>query len=338
MKNRKRVIVDVFGSDTPEALLRGCAACSLSEPDVELLLPGDPRRITDCLAAVPHNPECITVLPATQVIDNSDSPPEAVMTKTDSSLIVGMRTLAADPDTVGMVTAGSTGAALCGSIVHVRKLPGVIRPALAAFLPVGEDRMVTLLDCGANVDCPPALAQQFALMGHTLERTFCGVPDPRVGLLSVGSEDEKGNAFSKAVFPLLRALPIRFGGNMEAREALSGNWDVIVSDGFAGNVLLKTIEGTGAFILRRLLSEAKQIPQAHALLTAAAADMNFSARAGAMILGIRKPIVKAHGNAGEATVLNTVHQVLRLAQSGFSEALCDALLTYAPDRPTHIHA
>ena len=242
----KKILIDVFGSDHPEQLLEGCARCTLEVPDVMLVLPGEEAMLRAELEKYPCNWDALEFMPASEIITNHDDPIDAVMHKRDSTLVKGMQRLKRDPELAGMLTAGSTGAALAGGVAYAGRVRGVRTPALATFLPSVPGRRLCLADCGANVDCKPERMEQFALMATALMQS-CGVEEPRVGLLSVGVEESKGSHFIREVYDLLERLPIRFTGMMEARDALSGEYDVIVAEGFSGNVLLKTMEGVGSF-------------------------------------------------------------------------------------------
>ena len=217
-----------------------------------------------------------------------------------------------------MLTAGSTGAALAGGVAYAGRVRGVRTPALATFLPSIPGRRLCLADCGANVDCKPERMEQFALMATALMQS-CGVEEPRVGLLSVGVEESKGSHFIREVYDLLERLPIRFTGMMEARDALSGEYDVIVAEGFSGNVLLKTVEGTGLFTAARLRASADSAVRAAG--DAIASELDFASNGASMLLGLSKPFLKAHGSANAATIPNAVRQLLQLSELDFPERL-----------------
>lgn len=320
-----KILIDVFGSDHPEQLIEGCARCTLELPETTLLLPGNPDALREALAQYPCDFDRIEWLPAGEIITNHDDPIDAVMHKRGSTLVQGMLRLRRDPEVDGMLTAGSTGAALAGGVAFAGRLRGVRTPALATFLPSIPGRRLCLADCGANVDCKPERMEQFALMAVALMQSE-GVEQPRVGLLSVGVEESKGSHFIREVYDRLERLPICFTGMMEARDALSGDYDVIVSEGFSGNVLLKTVEGTGLFAAQRLLqSEELQVRQAGRAL---AAELDFTTNGASMLLGLTKPFLKAHGSANAGTVPNAVRQLLHLRQSDFPQRLA-ALLAQA---------
>ena len=309
-----KLIVDVFGSDHPDELIAGCAQCSLEVPEATLVLPGREELLRPALEALPHEPSRIEILPAETVITNHDDPIQAVMKRRDSSLVTGIQRLRRDPEVGAMLTAGSTGATFVAGITFLGRIKGVQTPTLATFLPSETGRDVCLADCGANVDCKPERMEQFALMATALMQS-CGVEEPRVGLLSVGVEESKGSHFIREVYDLLERLPIRFTGMMEARDALSGEYDVIVAEGFSGNVLLKTVEGTGLLAGARL--RAAQDPAVDEAARALTDELNFSLRGASMFLGLKKPLFKAHGSATAQTVPNAVRRMLRFLQTDF---------------------
>ena len=324
-----KVLIDIFGSDHPQQLLEGCGRCTLELPEVTLVLPGQEEVLQAELKHYPHYASRIELMPTSEIITNYDDPIEAVMHKRNSTLVAGMLRLRRDPEVLGMLTAGSTGAALAGSVAFAGRLRGVHTPALATFLPSMHGHPVCLADCGANVDCKPERMVQFALLAVALMQSY-GVSNPRVGLLSVGVEECKGSHFIRDVYPLLKQLPINFAGMMEARDALSGDYDVIVSEGFAGNVLLKTVEGTGLFAVQRLLAQADITEEVRAAAQALAAELDFTTHGASMLLGLRKPILKSHGSANAQTVPNAVRQLLRFPMGDFSDCFASLLAQTVP--------
>lgn len=309
-----KLIVDVFGSDHPDELIAGCAQCSLEVPEATLVLPGREELLRPALEALPREPSRIEILPAETVITNHDDPIQAVMKYRDSSLVTGIQRLCRDPEVGAMLTAGSTGATFVAGITFLGRIKGVQTPTLATFLPSETGRDVCLADCGANVDCKPERLADFARLAVALMQSY-GVENPRVGLLSVGVEEGKGSHFVRAAYDLLEQMPINFAGNMEARDALTGEYDVIVSEGFSGNVLLKTVEGTG--LLAGTLLRAIHDPAVDEAARALTNELNFSLRGASMFLGLKKPLFKAHGSATAQTVPNAVRRMLRFLQTDF---------------------
>lgn len=323
----KKIIVDVFGCDFPEKIVKGSAAYLREMPDVSLVLVGDRDFITENLAGEEYDAERLEIVHASQKITNDDVPTTAVLSKRDSSLVVAMKTLKADDEAVGLITAGSTGAALLSASAFVGRLRGVDCPALATFLPTRKNRYAVLLDCGAMVDAKPEQMPNFALLGSALIQSCVGVENPAVAVVSVGVEDKKGNAFSKKVFSLLKDMPdINFVGNMEARDAVSGEYDVMVCDGFTGNILLKSTEGSALFVVEKMVAALKKnLPEGtdgsfiKKSVGQVLADIDFSSTGGAMILGVEKPIIKAHGNSNEKTVAACVRQLMNISNGGYIE-------------------
>ena len=318
----KKILIDVFGSDHPEQLLEGCARCTLEVPDVMLVLPGEEAMLRAELEKYPCNWDALEFMPASEIITNHDDPIDAVMHKRDSTLVKGMQRLKRDPELVGMLTAGSTGAALAGGVAYAGRIRGVRTPALATFLPSVPGRRLCLADCGANVDCKPERMEQFALMATALMQS-CGVEEPRVGLLSVGVEESKGSHFIREVYDLLERLPICFTGMMEARDALSGEYDVIVAEGFSGNVLLKTMEGVGSFAGSALKAMFKKnlLTKLAALcvmpgLNAFKAKLDPNKVGGTAFIGISRPVIKAHGSSNAEAIENAMGQAVQVARSG----------------------
>jgi glycerol-3-phosphate acyltransferase PlsX len=298
------VAVDLFGGDhAPQAILDGCAKALRENAAMELLLCGDKDVISAYFQNLPDCAGRVEICHAPQVITNYDHPTEAIKQKKDSSLVAALNAVASGKAGC-MVSAGSTGAVLAGATLIVRRVKGVKRPGLAPVLPTTTG-CVLLIDCGANVDSKPVYLQQFAVMGTAYMRHVLHVASPRVGLLNNGAEEGKGNELTKEVYPLLKEqTPVNFIGNCEARDALSGVFDVVVADGFAGNVLLKSTEGTAAFImglLKHELMEGMRTKLGAALAKPAFAQlkkkMDYTEYGGAPLLGINGGIIKAHGSS-----------------------------------------
>ena len=251
-----RIIVDVMGGDNaPGAAVQG-ALDAAKEFGIELTLVGDPAAIGRCLGerGSAADGEHIRLVPAAEVITMEDDPATAVRLKRDSSMAVGLKMLA-NGEGDAFVSAGSTGALLGGATVTVRRVRGIRRAALAPVVPTAGNGML-LIDCGANVECTPEYFLQFAYMGSFYAERIMGIERPRVALLNIGVEECKGTPERIEAYKALKAAGdagrINFIGNIEAREAVLGGADVLVSDGFTGNIFLKTLEGTALFLLREL--------------------------------------------------------------------------------------
>jgi glycerol-3-phosphate acyltransferase PlsX len=251
----------------------------------------------------------------------------AVRTKKDSSMRVGLK-LVREGNVAGFVTAGNTGAAMATAKMVLGALPGVDRPALATPMPSSTGNPCVLLDVGANVDCKPHNLEQFAVMGEIYARTVLKIKEPRVGLLSIGEEETKGNDLTREAFPLLKALPIRFVGNVEGRDIFSGKADVIVCDGFVGNVALKTSEGVGRFV-REVLRESLTrtvTAQVGALLSRRAFNdfrqrLDYREYGGAPLLGVRGVCIIGHGSSNDRAIFNGVRVAYEFAIGGTNERI-----------------
>ncbi len=320
-----KIIIDVFGCDnTPSEIITGALLALHENSDFSIILAGNEAIINQELELQQYDKRRVEVLDAKEVIDNNDIPTTAIRTKKESSLVKAMFKLKDDSEVVGLISAGSTGAVLCSATLQLGRLEGISRPALATFLPTENNDYVCLLDCGANVDVKPDVLEQFAQMGKICMQTMYGIKSPKVALVSVGTEDKKGNEFSKAAFLKLKESNLNFVGNMEARDALTGKYDVLVADGFTGNVLLKSIEGTAKLVMKKfitkLYSDKKEItPFIKSAVAEAMAEMDFNSRGGAVFLGVNKIIVKAHGAANQSTIKNCILQVQLLSRGNLIE-------------------
>lgn len=312
----KKVVVDAFGGDNaPAAIIAGCAQALSEIPDLFLIVTGDEERIRREFTKHPGTDlSRVEIRHAPDVITNSEHPVNAVRKKKDSSMVKALEAVANHEADV-FVSAGSTGAVLAGATFIVRRIKGVKRPALAPVLPTSKDHDVLLIDCGANVDTKPLNLQQFAIMGSAYSERILGMKNPRVGLLNNGAEAEKGCELTKEAYQLLQETPVNFTGNCEGRDILSGDFDVVVADGFAGNVALKSIEGTASMIMGILKRELMGgiLSRIGALFAKSAfkrvkSKMDYSKHGGALLLGIDGGIIKAHGTCDANAFAVTLHQ------------------------------
>ena len=238
-------------------------------------------------------------------------------------MVVAYDLLKNNDDISGIISSGSTGALLAGAIMKVGRIPNIIRPALCPILPTVKDKGVALIDCGANVDCKADMLVQFAYMGSAYMSAVFGVEKPKVGLLSNGSEDKKGNALTKETFELLSESNINFMGNMEGRDILSGQYDVVVCDGFSGNVALKSCEGTAGAIFNVLKSEINSGGLKAKLgalllkdvLRGVKKKLDYNEIGGAGFLGVNKIVVKAHGSSGSKAFAAAIEQARKMAEN-----------------------
>ncbi len=316
-----RILIDCFGCDRPDDFILGLARAINEIPEVTLVAAGSREHIESVLKDESFERERLEFLDTTEVITNDDSPVLSIRMKTDSSLVRGYRYLRDTEDIPVMITAGNTGAVIAGSVLILGRQDRETQPTLVTFLPNEKGGVTCLSDCGANVDCRPEQLLRFARFACDHMTRVYGVENPKVGLLSVGTEDEKGNHQTKEAFVKLRESELNFVGNTESKTVLSGELDVIVADGFAGNVLLKSIEGTAKTIVGMMLSLMKKHAPKDADLSymkSAVGELmtrlDFNSMGGAVILGARKPVIKAHGSANSETLVNTVKQAIRIAQ------------------------
>ncbi len=321
-----KIVVDIGGCDHPQKVVLGAVNAANERPDYDIVVVGDSDLINGNIDRKPNN---LFIEHAPDVITNDDSPTRAIRQKPDSSLIRAIDILNGSDDAIGLVSGGSTGAVLTATTLLVGRLKGVHRPVLASLMPSAIDgKFVCVADCGANVDSLPEFLAQFALMAHYYVKAVFGIENPVVGLLSNGTEDKKGDDRTKKTFPLLKELPINFVGNMEARDAISGKYDIIVTDGFAGNILIKSVEGTAKTVMgmvkQAMLSSAKA--KIGALLMkksiyALKDKMNYHAYGGAGFLGVKKLVVKAHGSSNEVSTKASINNVIRMHEHNIIEEI-----------------
>lgn len=327
-----RIIMDAFGGDNaPAAVVEGATLALGRFDDISITLCGREDAIRAELQKHSYDAARMAVLDAQEVIDCHEAPTLAIKRKKDSSLVKAL-SVVANGEADCVVSAGSTGALLAGATFLVRRIKGVKRPALAPLLPTRTDGQMMLIDCGANADCKPSYLQQFAVMGSAYMKGVLGMESPRVALLSNGAEAEKGNELTKAAYPLLAAAPVNFVGNCEARDILFGGHDVLVCDGFSGNVVLKYTEGLSATILAMLKDEL--MADTRAKLGAALAKpafrrmkkkMDYTEQGGAPLLGVNGGVIKAHGSSDAKAFCSAVMQARRFTQADVNGAIRAAI-------------
>jgi len=321
-----RIIVDAMGGDNAPAEIVKGAVEAIREFGVSITLVGRQADVRACLANEQAESlgDRITVVDAPEVVNMEDDPTTVLRAKKNSSMAVALKLLK-DGEGDACISAGSTGALLTGATLIVKRVNGIRRAALAPILPNGG-RGVMLIDCGANVDCTPEYLLQFAFMGSFYSKNILGCENPRVGLLNVGTEETKGGELQNETFKVLKQAHndgnINFIGNIEARNVLFNTVDVVVTDGFSGNVMLKTIEGTGMFIMDNL----KEIFTANRRSKVAALTMKKrlgefkkkvdpSEVGGTALLGISKPVIKAHGSADARAMKNAILQAVNFVNA-----------------------
>ena len=314
------IALDAMGGDNaPDAIVEGALRALRKFKDIRILLVGPEDRLSGMIAGADVK-DRIEIVNATEVIEMDESPMLSVRKKKDSSLVVAMN-LVREGRAGAVVSAGSTGAVLAGGMFKIGRIPGIERPALAPVLP-GLHKHFLLIDSGANVDCQPKYLLQFGLMGSVYMKSVMDVKVPKVGLINIGAEAEKGNKLTKESYELMEAqTSYSFGGNCEARDIFTGDFDVAVADGFAGNIVLKHTEGLAKALFTMIKQELMaSLPTKIGALLAKPAfrkikrRMDYNAVGGAPLLGVNGAVVKAHGSSGGEAIENAVRQARRMLE------------------------
>lgn len=333
-----KIILDAMGGDhAPEAAVLG-ALSAAKDFGAEITLVGRGEAILEVMRkhGISDLPQGVDIANADDVVDMHDDPMDVVRKRKNSSMVVGLKMLA---DGMGdaFVSAGSTGALLTGATLIVKRVKGIRRAAMAPSMPTKTGGKVIICDCGANAECTPEFLQQFALVASLYCKKTLGVAEPRVGLLNIGTEDSKGTALQLATYPLLQEMDrqglIHFIGNVEARQVPLGEVDVVVCDGFSGNVLIKAIEGTAMFMgsaLKKMFKKNLGSKLGYLLCRSGVRDMvkllDYREIGGTQFLGIKKPVIKAHGSSDAVAFRNAVRQAMQAAQGDFVTELEESLV------------
>ena len=329
-----KIIVDAMGGDNaPGCNVKG-ALNAIREYGVEVVLVGRGEEILNCLKEQGVNdlPAGLEIKHADQVIEMCDNPATAFKEKKDSSMTVGLN-MVKNGEGDAFVSAGSTGALLSAATLLVKRVKGIRRAAMAPVVPTAGGGSV-LIDCGANAECTPEYLLQFAFMGSYYAERIMGRPQPRVGLLNIGAEESKGTDLQRESYELLKKAGeegrINFVGNVEARDAVLGAVDVIVSDGYSGNIFLKAVEGTGMFMakeLKKMLTRNFMSKIAAVLLSGGIKDfkkiLDSREVGGTALLGISKPVIKAHGSSDDYAIQNAIRQAIQVAKSGIADDIAE---------------
>ena len=329
-----KIILDAMGGDhAPEAPVLG-ALQAAKDFGTQITLVGMGDKILEVLRA--HNvadlPEGIEIANADEVVDMHDDPANVIRKKKNSSMVLGLK-MVADGQGDAFVSAGSTGALLSGATLLVKRVKGIRRAAMGPVMPNKAGGKTVILDCGANAECTPEFLLQFGLVGALYAKKYLGVENPKVGLLNIGTEDTKGTPLQKEAYSLLQKAAdqglLQFVGNVEARDVPLGAVDVVVCDGFAGNVLLKTIEGTAMFmgsLMKHKIFKRSLLSRIGYLFCKPGVDevmkmMDYREIGGTQFLGIKKPVIKAHGSSDALAFRNAIKQAMDAADSDISEEL-----------------
>lgn len=337
-----KVVLDTMGGDnSPYAQVEGAVMAVNADSELHVILTGKENILKEELAKYTYNTAQISIIDAQDEITNDESPTVAIRTKKESSLVKAFDELKNNDEVVGIVSTGSTGAVLTGGFMKIGRIKGVSRPALCPILPTKKGGIVSICDCGANMDSKPINLVHFAIMGNAYLKGVYNVQNPRVALLSVGTEDHKGNELVHSVLPVLKELEgVNFVGNMEARDLLSGDFDLVVTDGFAGNVLLKSTEGAVITLLGMLKEEIKSriISKIGALFMKKTfknlkSRMDYNNKGGAVLLGTKKIVMKGHGSSKAKSVSVCLKQVVDMHKANVCAVIEEEISKINVDMP-----
>lgn len=330
-----KIALDCYGGDnSPGANIEGAFEALKNLPELELVLAGDEEQIKALAAETAEKHEKglsdrISYVHAPVIIGCDEKPTDAIRQKPDSSMMKCINLLRTDPAVSGMVSVGSTGALIAAATLRIGRLEGVMRPTFCPVLPTMNGGVVGVCDSGANVDCDAYRLHQFAVMGSVYMKNAFGIENPRVALLNVGVEAEKGDMMRKEAYPLIAGNKnINFVGNMESRDLLSGKYDLIVCDGFSGNVLIKTVEGTAISLLKKIkggIMSRFRYKLGGLLLKGLFTDMkdllDYQRYGGSILLGCRKVVVKGHGSSGPVSVAKCIEQAYTAQMNNMNEQI-----------------
>ncbi|MDE4541875.1 phosphate acyltransferase PlsX [Thermoanaerobacterium sp. R66] len=310
-----KIAVDAMGGDyAPYEIIKGVEK-ALDSFDIEIVLVGNKEQLYKYV----KEKDGLTIVHAKDVITNNEPPVAAIRKKKDSSMAVGIEMLKRD-EVDAFLSAGNTGALMAGSLFNIGRIKGIDRPALAPILPTLNGATI-LLDAGSNTDCKPINLFQFAIMGSVYAQKMLNVENPKIGLFNIGAEEEKGNELTKQVYDLIRNSHLNFIGNVEGRDIAYGIADVVTCDGFVGNAILKSMEGTASVISSLLKQELQRniFTKLGAMLIYGALKnivkkMDYTEYGGAPLLGIKKPVIKAHGSSKEKAIFNAIRQAKTIVE------------------------
>lgn len=316
-----KIAVDAMGGDNaPSEIIKGCIGALHRDKRLELLIVGNEDVIKNALKE--HGTDRITIQNATEIIYGDDAPVEAIKKKKDSSMVVGLQRVKAK-QADAFISAGNTGALLAGALLRVGRIKGIDRPALAPVLPNFEGGGTMLIDAGANAECKPINLLQFGLMGSAYMKGIMGIKSPRIALINIGTEKSKGNTLTRDAYELLEKSSLNFIGNIEARDAFNGVADVLVCDGFVGNIILKLTEGLAMSLFAQLKREftAKVFSKIAASILKPGLGkikdrLDYKQHGGAPFLGIKGGCIKAHGSSDAIAIENAIMQGVKFIDKG----------------------
>ncbi|MBO7407802.1 MAG: phosphate acyltransferase PlsX [Clostridia bacterium] len=330
-----KLIIDTMGGDnSPRANVEGSVSALRAHPDLYVIFSGDEAQIKPILEELEYTDDTrYEILHAPDVITGEDKPTDAIRLKRESSMMKGIKMLRENDDIAGMVSTGATGSLVAAATVRIGRIRGLIRPAFCPVFSTMAGTLVGVCDSGANVDCTPEQLLQFSVMGSLYMQYAFGIENPRIAMLNIGTETEKGDVMHKEAFKLIAAAHgDNFVGNMEGRDLLSGNYDIIVADGFSGNVLIKTTEGTalsllkkiksdiysrgmykfGAIFLKKMFEEEKEL-------------LNYQNYGGSVLLGTEKIIVKGHGSSNAIAVRKCIEQAMTMEKNNLNDKIAERI-------------
>ncbi len=333
-----KIIVDCFGGDkSPCANVEGALLALEQHRDLSLILTGDETVLREELTRLGYSGDRIELVHAPEIITGEDKPTDAIRLKRESSMMKAISMLRKEPDIAGVVSTGATGALIAAATLRIGRIRGIRRPAFCPLLPTMNGGIVGVCDSGANVDITPEMLLHQAIIGSAYLKNVYGIASPRVALLNIGVESEKGDDLRKKAYPMLKACAdINFVGNMESRDLLSGKYDLVVCDGFSGNVLIKTTEGTALELLKKLKKDiyTKTRYKLGALLMKRMFMeerdfMNYHNYGGSVLLGCEKTVVKGHGSSDAKAVSICIDQAYKMSAGKMNAEIEAALANTA---------
>jgi len=329
-----RIVVDAMGGDNaPEEIVKGCILAR-DEYNINIILSGREEEIKKILDKNTLSNKNIDILDAEEVITNEDKPVLALRRKKNSSLVKALNAVK-NNEADAIVSAGSTGALLSGGLLIIGRIEGIERPALATLLPTMNGRFSMLIDSGANVDSKPEFLYDFAIMGNIYMQKVMGINSPQIALANIGSEKGKGNKLTVETYELLQnsILPLNFIGNIEAREILQGKADIIVCDGFVGNIILKSLEGTVSEVMAGIKQELNSsiITKIGGMLIKSSLrnfkkKFDYKEIGGAPLLGVKAPVIKAHGSSNDIAIKNAIRQAKVIYEGNINNLIEESIM------------
>lgn len=320
----EKIIVDAFGGDNaPLEVIKGCER-AVKELGVKIILTGSENKIKKCAADNGISLDGMEIAHTDEVFDIQSEPTEIIKSGKNTSMALGMQLLAENKGDA-FVSAGSTGALVMGATFIVKRIKGIKRVAPAPLLPTDKGSFI-LLDAGANTECRPEMLMQFAVMGSAYMEKVMGIKSPKVGLLNIGAEDSKGRELELEAYKLLKSSGLNFAGNIEARALPDGDCHVVVTDGFTGNIVLKLYEGMGSFFARKLKWIFSGIGKVGAVLSLGKIkilkkQMDYRETGGSALMGVKKPVIKAHGSSDAKAFFNAVRQAQKCVNGKVIESI-----------------